>query len=351
MTPLVLPSNQLHRFYAGGSAITSLRGGGNADDHAPEDWVGSTTTVFGETRLGLSALADGTLLTEAITADAEAFLGPEHVAAYGADPAILVKLLHAGERLPVHAHPDRSFAAEHLNCPYGKTEAWIVIGTSGPDPAVYLGFRDDVAPDTLARWVDRQATAEVLGALNRFPVAPGDTVLVPAGTPHAIDEGVFVVELQEPTDFSVLLEWEGYGIDGRADGHLNLGMDLALRCVDHAALDQQLARHYRSGRASPPGVQHGVQPLFPVDAEPFFRAERIRPDPVVELEPGFGILVAVSGAGELTAEAGGALPIRRGQTVLVPHGSGTMTLAGGVELVRCRPPAPEHAPQCIEGVG
>jgi hypothetical protein len=35
-------------------------------------------------------------------------------------------------------------------------------------------------------------------------------VLVPAGTPHAIGAGVLLVELQEPTDLSVLLEWAGF---------------------------------------------------------------------------------------------------------------------------------------------
>ena len=38
-------------------------------------------------------------------------------------------------------------------------------------------------------------------------------MVVPAGLPHAIDPGVFPVELQEPTDFSVLLEWEGFAPD------------------------------------------------------------------------------------------------------------------------------------------
>lgn len=344
MKPFVLPSNQLHRFYAGGAAIAALRGSSVVDDHAPEDWVGSTTTVFGEPRLGLSALDDGTLLGDAVAADPEAFLGPDHVTAFGPDPAVLVKLLDAGQRLPVHVHPDRSFAAEHLNCPYGKTEAWVVIGTRGAEPVVYLGFRDDVDPDTLARWVDGQATGEMLGALNPFPVSPGDTVLVPAGTPHAIGEGVLVVELQEPTDFSVLLEWDGFDVDGRADGHLGLGMDVALRAVDHTAFDPQRSVHCRTDRPLSADVPRGVRPLFPVDADAFFRAEWVRPDASVTFEPAFAIVVAVGGAGELSTAAGGAMPVRRGQTVLVPHASGQATLTGDLEVIRCRPPAPEYAP-------
>jgi mannose-6-phosphate isomerase class I len=49
------------------------------------------------------------------------------VARYGADPALLVKILDTGERLVVHFHPDRDFAARHLGSRYGKTEAWIIL--------------------------------------------------------------------------------------------------------------------------------------------------------------------------------------------------------------------------------
>jgi hypothetical protein len=42
---------------------------------------------------------------------------------FGADTRLLVKLLAAGQRLPVHAHPHVSFAAEHLGRAHGKAEA------------------------------------------------------------------------------------------------------------------------------------------------------------------------------------------------------------------------------------
>ncbi|HSK96659.1 MAG TPA: class I mannose-6-phosphate isomerase [Euzebyales bacterium] len=346
MMPVLLPPNQLHHFYAGGAAIAAFRGTAPTDDYAPEDWVGSTTTMFGQPRAGLSVLADGTLLAEAIAAEPEAYLGPEHVAAFGPQPGVLVKLLDTGQRLPVHVHPDRAFAARHLGCRNGKTEAWVVVETSDPDPAVYLGFREVVDARVLAAWVDGQATTALRGALNRVPVRAGDTVLVPAGTPHAIGAGVFIVELQEPTDFSVLLEWEGFDIDGRAAGHLGLGMDLALRCVDRSAWDRDRIGHHRTDRPATSGadVNGGVRPLLPVDADPFFRAERVLPNQVARLDQGFSILVVVDGTGWLETAAGDGMPVRRGQTVLVPHAAGATTVSGAVHAVRCRPPAPDQAP-------
>jgi mannose-6-phosphate isomerase len=357
MRPLLLPPNQPHRFYAGGAAIAAFRGTALADDHTPEDWVGSTTTLFGQARVGLhrpqapdglSAFEDGRLVSDALAADPEAFLGPEHAAPFGADSGVLVKLLDAGERLPVHAHPDRAFAARHLGCRNGKTEAWVVIGTDGSEPVVHLGFRDDVEPDTLAAWVDGQATTAMLDALHRVPVRPGDTVLVPAGTPHAIGAGVFIVELQEPTDLSVLMEWEGFEIDGRADGHLGLGMEVALQCVDRCAWDDDRLRHCCTDRPLPADARPGVRPLLPTDADPFFRAERVQPDPVARLDQAFSILVVVDGAGELETEAGGTTPLRRGQTLLVPYAAGAGSVRGWCHVVRCRPPAPEHAPAGAE---
>src|SRR4029453_3078908 len=157
--PIRLAANRFPRFYRGGSAIDELRGtaldAGGA--FLPEDWVGSTTTAFGSDVDGLTRLEDGRTLREAVAADPEGFLGPEHTEAYGDDPALLVKLLHAGERPPVHCHPDRAFSRRHLDCPFGKTEAWVVVEARG-EGTVHLGFRFDVDAPTLSGWVARQET-------------------------------------------------------------------------------------------------------------------------------------------------------------------------------------------------
>ncbi|HJW61733.1 MAG TPA: class I mannose-6-phosphate isomerase, partial [Actinomycetota bacterium] len=222
MKPIRLAANRFPRFYRGGSAIDELRGTtpGTGGDFLPEDWVGSATAAFGSDADGLTRLEDGSTLRQAIEADPEGFLGRDHADAYGASPALLVKLLHAGERLPVHCHPDRDFARRHLGCRWGKTEAWVIAGTEVPEPVVHLGFREAMGAGPLAELVAAQRVEPLLASLNTVPVAAGDTVLVPAGLPHAIGQGVLLVELQEPTDLSVLLEWEGFAIDGRAQGHL-----------------------------------------------------------------------------------------------------------------------------------
>ncbi|MEA2288892.1 MAG: mannose-6-phosphate isomerase [Solirubrobacteraceae bacterium] len=335
VNPLLLPPNWVPRFYRGGPAIAELRGIEPPGDRVPEDWVGSTTTVFGEAELGLSRLSDGRLLRDAIAADPVGFLGPDHAARRGPDPGLLVKLLDAGQRLPVHVHPDDAFARERLGGPVGKTEAWIVVATAGPDAGVAAGFRDDVPAETLERWVREQDHDAMLAALNPIPVTPGDAIFVPAGVAHAIGQGILIVELQQPSDMSVLLEWDGFGVDDEQEATLGLGWDVALRAVDLGRRDAAALRG--------PGLRGdgAVKRLLPEAADAFFRADRIAPAPIARLDRGFAILVVTEGAGAVLPESGPPLPVRRGDTVLMPWAAGACHLEGDVVAIACRPPRPE----------
>lgn len=344
MNPVQLAPNPLHRFYRGGEAIASFRGIPSTDGHTPEDWIGSTATTFGSDGTGLSALPDGRLLRDAIGAEPAAYLGPEHVARHGADPALLVKLLDAGERLPVHFHPDQAFARSRLGLAHGKTEAWLIVEARGERPTVWLGFREDVDPDVLAGWVDRQERASMLDALNELTVAPGDCIFVPAGLPHTIGEGVFLVELQEPSDLSVLLEWTGFDVDGRREGHLGLGLDIALESARCTGVPGNELMELQRQTSAAPESRPGARTLLPTAASAFFRAERLRPAPAVSLEPAFSILVVVDGDGRLETE-GGTATLSRGASLLIPYAAGPGELTGSVDVIRCLPPAPTGGPK------
>lgn len=332
MRPLRLSPNTFPRFYRGGTGIAAFRGVPFTDPYTPEDWVGSTVSTFGCDGPGLSRLDDGRLLRDAIREDPEGFLGPNHRRGIGDEPGLLVKLLDPDQRLPIHCHPDRAFAKRHLNLRYGKTEAWVVLATRSPDPTVYLGFRNPVGRQRLAAWVDRQETDGLLATVNPVTVSVGDTVLVPAGLPHAVGPGILILELQEPTDLSILMEWKNLNIDGSKDGHLGLGFNRALDAVDRTP--------WSSGRLSELINASRNGSLFPPAADVFFRADRVVPGR--QSEAGFSILVVTDGSGRLRTEDGD-LDIRTGETILVPFGSGKSRLEGAAVAISCRPAAPADA--------
>ena len=356
MQPVQLGANQPRQFYKGGPSIAELRGMAGSDEFGPEDWVASATPRFGRGDDGLTTMPDGRYLRDLLEADPQGWLGPEHVEYFGSDPALLVKLLDAGQRLPVHVHPDRAFAVRHLGSRHGKTEAWVVLGTSGSDPVVYVGWRRDVEQPELSRLVAEQDTQSLLGLLNKLTVAPGDAVLVPAGTAHAIGAGVFSLELQEPTDFSIMLELEGFDIDP-AGAYVGLDRKLALSCVSRRALgDRDLEQVTLEGDrgaavgSSASGPAGGVVDVLPEAAAPYFRAQRVVGGGEVNLEPSFAVVVAAAGEGRLRG-SGWEVPVKRGDTLVVPWGAGDVSVEGPVELLRCLPPLPVDAAKDDPGAG
>ena len=127
MDPIKLLSNQLpQRFYKGGSQISDFRGQSSYEPYTPEDWIASTTSCHGHPSLGQTRLPNGVLLKDEIEIRPLDWLGPDHVKAFGPDTKILVKLLDAGQRLPIHAHPHAEWARINVGAKHGKSEAWYL---------------------------------------------------------------------------------------------------------------------------------------------------------------------------------------------------------------------------------
>jgi mannose-6-phosphate isomerase len=248
---------------------------------------------------------------------------------------LLVKLLDAGQRLPVHAHPDGPFARAHLGTGHGKAEAWFILEAGD----VYLGLLRDVAADELAALVDAQDARALLALLHRVPVRPGDTVMVPPGVLHAIGEGVLLAEVQEPEDLSILLEWRDFELDGARDGHLGLGFDTALQAVETRGRTADEIAALVSG-----GAEGDV--LAPA-AAPYFRFELLTVGEAeggtttTTTDAGFAVLIVLDG--ELTLHAQGdpdarPVAVKRGTTAVLPHAAGALTVAGEGRILLARPP-------------
>jgi mannose-6-phosphate isomerase len=324
--PQLLPPNVVRHWYAGGPALAAWRGLPPVGDRSPEEWVGATVARFGEPELGPARLADGTLLRDAVRADPHGWLGCDDVDP--GDTGVLVKLLDAGQRLPVHVHPTREYASRHLGCAYGKTEAWYIL-EAGDDAAVWVGWREDVSHDRLSDLVDAQDAEAMLALMHRVPVRPGDGVLVPGGTPHAIGAGILLIEAQEPTDQSILLERNN---TTASDDEVFLGLtrDVALSVVETAARTDIGALTRRTG-----AHVAGLVEVLPEEAASFFRMELLTAG--VAVPGGFAVAVVLSGTGSLTAADGEPVDVRRGKTVVIPAGCGQWRVDGDARLLVCRP--------------
>lgn len=335
VVPAKLPSNQFDHFYRGGDRIGALRHGPGGPMR-PEEWIGSVTTRFGEAEQGLSKLPDGTFLKDAIASDPIAWLGEEHFSHFGLSIEVLVKLLDPDQRLPVHFHPNKAFAKKHLGLDHGKTEAWIILEAPA-DAGVGLGFKEKQNKEDLLKLVSDQDSQALLASLRRSEVSVGDAILVPAGVAHAIDSGIFVLELQEPTDLSALLEWEGFAVDGNIDGHLGLGFEtvtdaLMLDPLSDADFDSLVTRNIFSGGT--------LRSVLPIKADGYFRAH-LAPG-IGDFESGFAIGLVLDGAGDITFDNAPGMQITKGDALVIPHAAGKFTISGA-NMIVCRPPLADLA--------
>jgi mannose-6-phosphate isomerase len=175
--------------------------------------------------------------------------------------------------------------------------------------------------------------------MNRIEVKPGDGILVPAGTAHAIGEGVFVAEVQEPTDFSILLEWS-ITTATREESHLDLGMPLALSATNHHAFPPEKLAELIT-HTDPESTSAVPQRLLAEAADPFFRLDLLAPDGDSSpgLPAGFAVGIAFSGSGEIRSSTGDVVPVSRGQVFAVPAAFGDWSVSGALQFIACRPGA------------
>ncbi len=211
-----LPYNPVWRSYAGGKALREFRGVEPAsDDHFPEDWLASTIQARNGVHAqrpdeGLSSIGEaGNLsqLAQSFQNSPRFWFGENSIT----NTNVLWKLLDSSVRLQFQAHPDAAFARQRLNSNAGKTECWYILSTRGK-ACVYLGFQRPPSREAWANMIRKQDIAGMLSCFDPISVKAGDCFVVPAGTPHAIGAGVFMVELMEPTDWVVRCETLNAGV-------------------------------------------------------------------------------------------------------------------------------------------
>lgn len=224
------------------------------------------------------------------------------------DPALLVKYLFTSEKLSVQVHPNDEQARQR-GIPNGKTECWYILSADAQS-RLGLGLRSVVSKDEL-RLAAIDGSIESL--LDWRPVEAGDFFYVPAGTIHAIGEGITLLEIQQNSDLTYRL----YDYGRPRELHLDDGIDVALRspyagvnlrkseAENTVLLNEDSFSVVRAGSIegvpqSLRGRQRWVMPLAGVVSSHGDEASAgecllIPADAELSLSPGAKVLIAVAG--------------------------------------------------------
>lgn len=191
--------------------------GGQADGEGGA--IGEAFDVSGLDRHSCTLVSGpfaGRALADVWREDPGHFLAPPHPDRF----PLLVKRIDAAQSLSVQVHPDDEAARRLENEPNGKSEAWVVLDAD-PGAAVYLGFRGGVGAEDVRTAL---ADGRILELLRPVPVRRGDVIPVPPGTVHSIGAGVYLFEVQQPSDVTYRLYDHGRA-PGR-DLHVEEGFDV-----------------------------------------------------------------------------------------------------------------------------
>ena len=220
---LELPPNRVRRGYLGGRQLDRLQDAAHpTDGPQPEDWIASTVEARNPglpliAQEGLATVRDAGgaahVLRDLFAQHPEHYLGHAHHAALGTELGFLAKLLDSSIRLHVQAHPTATFAQKHLQSRWGKLETYVVLAIRPECPGyILLGFQRPPPAPEWERIVLEQDLPAMHACFDRIPVQPGEVWRVPGGLPHAIGEGVLMLEVMEPSDLVVRCEFEREGI-------------------------------------------------------------------------------------------------------------------------------------------
>jgi len=222
--PLFFSPNRTWRLYTGGKLLDQFTGAETVSDgHFPEEWLASIVKANNGDHTnnpdeGLSKIVttggEGTTLQKILSKDGSLILGKRHYEKYGDNTAILCKYLDSAVRLPIQCHPDAETSQKLFNSPFGKTECWHIIATrkiENEEPYILLGFKIGVDPAAFASAVSEQNIPKMIDMLHKIQVHPDETYFVPGRMPHAIGPGVFMLEVQEPSDW--VIQPENYCAD------------------------------------------------------------------------------------------------------------------------------------------
>ena len=183
----------------GGSYLRNLKG---LAGKAP---VGETLEI--STLKNMNSLAQGRILIEIV-----------------GELSFILKLIETTDNLSIQVHPNDEYAKK-VESSKGKSECWLILD-SKPGAGIYLGLKKGVDRDLFLKTVKENGPVHQL--LNYYEVSRGDFFFVPAGTIHAIGEGLLLAEVQQNCGVTYRVwDWNRVGLDGKPrELHLDKALDV-----------------------------------------------------------------------------------------------------------------------------
>ncbi|MFV0411791.1 MAG: type I phosphomannose isomerase catalytic subunit [Oscillospiraceae bacterium] len=234
---------------------------------------------------------------------------------------VLIKFIDAQKSLSIQVHPSDEYA-RRVEGEAGKTEMWIILDCA-PGAFLYFGFEQPIAKEEMRARIENNTLTEVL---HKQYVKKGDVVFIPAGTIHAIGEGIVLAEIQQSSNSTYrVYDFGRLGPDGKPrELHVEKALDVTILAP---------ANPGAPGAGPLPG-QPGAA-LRRLAACPYFTVDGLAlAGEYTRTLTGESFASVLCTGGSATLASGGqTLPVQKGDSVFVPATAGSFALQGEGDFV------------------
>ena len=320
--PYILVPKLTPAIWGGDALVTDY--GKDGDPHAKigESWECWDTNAVANGPLAGATIAE---LRSSLGAALLGDIDPSHIF------PVLTKIIDAHDWLSVQVHPDDAYAERVEHQPNGKTECWLIL-RADEGAELVLGWTHDTSRE---EYLARVADGTLGEILRRVPVKAGEAYFLPAGSLHAIGNGIALFETQQASDLTYrIFDWNRTGTDGKPrELHVEKAADvLDYRRGTHGAIIPLDYRFDNLDRTALIFDRHFIVERIVATGEPASIPTGNRPIIVMALE--HALTVACDG---------GSATLKPYQSALVPAGARWMSViaddGGTAPFTMVTPPA------------
>lgn len=188
-----------------------------------------------------------------------------------------------------------------------------------------MGFKEGISREYWKDVFERQDIPAMLNSLHKFEVKAGDTFLIEGGVPHAIGPGCFLVEIQEPTDYTIRTEKitpSGLAVSDFMC-HQGLGFDKMFDCFEYTGCSKdKVADRWRIKKKGNSVIDYGDTEMFRLE---IYEGNDIKVSP----NGVFSGIYVLSGKGKICGN-----DVRAGDQFFIPAACRPFEISGNVKFIR-----------------
>ncbi len=287
----------------GGNRITSFKGLESLAEPIGESW--ELSGLEGYESIVSTGEFEGVSIKHLLEQHGKEILGDRLYGIYGTRFPLLVKFIDAMQDLSIQVHPNDKIAMKRHNC-NGKNELWYILDAID-GAVIYLGFESPITKVDLKRQIENNTICSILA---KYILKRGDVFYLPAGQIHGIGAGTFLLEIQQTSDITYrVYDYDRKDLNGEKR---ELHIDHAIEAIDYDIHKDEYKCHVNPSLNNEVEIKrydHFVMSLIEADKSMIVN---------VAEKDSFRIIVITKGEGNIDDGKGMLMPLRQGETVLIP---------------------------------